>query len=323
MEARHAKGRGGHWKRGGGGGGSESHHNWSEHRGRGRGGHHRGRGRRDHHRGREWGGPTSDHLLGNDVQNKQEGKEAGMFSRQKLESNWDRYEEEEKAQLKEEGPMQRGMDYHVLLGSAGDAFTQFRFSEEKDWEMESLATNQVSAVLVDLQALAWSLQALPLHLRLSLEEELVQLTTPVELPTVIPKPKQESSLIDQFRPPSSHSPSFSSPTRPVLGGTPLNSPKPLLASSTAEPAVDDLDQELDLLLSLQAPTTDAPEAPPTCAPEEELSHPDTSVTKEEDPKVVLPEVDLERPDAVPSEAEATRPVVTEDDLEDWLDSMIS
>ncbi|XP_036405244.1 cell death regulator Aven, partial [Megalops cyprinoides] len=257
---------------------------------------------------------------GNDVQNKQE-EEAGKFSRRKLESNWDRYEEEEKAQLKEEGPMQKGMDYHVLLGSAGDAFTQFRFSEEKDWEVESSATNQVSAVLVDLQVLAWYLQALPLHLRLNLEEELVQLTAPVELPMVIPKPKQKSCLIDQFRPPSSQSPSFSIPMKPVLGGAPL-SPKPLLASSTAEPAVDDLDQELDLLLSLQAPVTDASEAPPTCAPEEELSHPDT-LTQEEDPKVVLPEVDLERPGEVPSEAEATRPVATEDELEDWLDSMIS
>ncbi|KAI1897306.1 hypothetical protein AGOR_G00081960 [Albula goreensis] len=205
MEPRPSRGRGGSWRRGGGGGGGggESHQSSSEHRGRGRGGHHRGRGRRDHYRGRGRGGPAADHQQGRDEANShdQEDEVCETFSRRKLESNWDRYEAEEKEQLQNEGPTQRGADYHALLGSAGDSFTQFRFSEEKDWEADSLAVNQMSAMLVDLQALAQSLQDLPLHLRLNLEEGLVQALTPVELPTMTPKPKQDSSLIGQFKPP--------------------------------------------------------------------------------------------------------------------------
>lgn len=68
MEARHSRGRGGYWKRGGGGGGgggggdggNADTGSSGEHRGRGRGGHHRGRGKRDHRRGRgrDYGPPA-------------------------------------------------------------------------------------------------------------------------------------------------------------------------------------------------------------------------------------------------------------------------
>lgn len=42
-----------------------------------------------------------------------------VFSRRKLESNWDRYEESEKQEPDDGTPAKRGTDYHVLLGSAG------------------------------------------------------------------------------------------------------------------------------------------------------------------------------------------------------------
>lgn len=42
-----------------------------------------------------------------------------IYSRRKLESNWDRYEESEKEQVNDDVPEQRGTDYHVLLTSAG------------------------------------------------------------------------------------------------------------------------------------------------------------------------------------------------------------
>lgn len=42
-----------------------------------------------------------------------------VFSRRKLESNWDRYEESERQEPDDETPTQRGADYHILLESAG------------------------------------------------------------------------------------------------------------------------------------------------------------------------------------------------------------
>uniref|UniRef100_A0A3Q3GXQ3 Uncharacterized protein n=1 Tax=Kryptolebias marmoratus TaxID=37003 RepID=A0A3Q3GXQ3_KRYMA len=104
MEGRINRGRGGSWKRGGRGGNDAD----GEHRGRGRGGHHRGRGRRDHHRGRGRGDKVED-----------EDDRMEVFSRRKLESNWDRYEEAERAEEDADTPAQRGTDYHVLLESAG------------------------------------------------------------------------------------------------------------------------------------------------------------------------------------------------------------
>lgn len=42
-----------------------------------------------------------------------------VYSRRKLQSNWDRYEESEKEEVNDDVPVQRGTDYHVLLTSAG------------------------------------------------------------------------------------------------------------------------------------------------------------------------------------------------------------
>lgn len=42
-----------------------------------------------------------------------------VFSRRKLESNWDRYAESEKEEPTDDTPAHRGTDYHVLLESAG------------------------------------------------------------------------------------------------------------------------------------------------------------------------------------------------------------
>ncbi|XP_035278140.1 cell death regulator Aven [Anguilla anguilla] len=325
MEPRHNRGRGGSWKRGGG---SESHQSSGEHRGRGRGSHHRGRGRRDHYRGRGRGGPVADHHQGRDETDSVDQEDEGFqtFSRRKLESNWDRYEAEEKEKLQEEGPTQRGTDYHALLGSAGDSFTQFRLSEEKDWEADSLSSNQVSAMLVDLQALAQSLQQLPLHVRLNLEVEHIQAATPVELPTVTPKPKQDANLNGLFRPPPaqqglSGSLGVSCPVRPVLGtagGTAVPSKAPVASCGTSTPPADELDQELDVLLTLQ--TSGPDQSQPTPAPEDEMKLPDTSTSQEGEPEAVPPEAEAE---AAKPEAEAKRQEVVEDDLEDWLDSMIS
>ncbi|XP_056096106.1 cell death regulator Aven [Rhinichthys klamathensis goyatoka] len=321
MESRHSRGRGGHWKRGGGGRGEGEGDTGSsgEHRGRGRGGQHRGRGKRDHRRGRgrEYGPPADfrefrrnqdDH---DNKENFEEVEEHNTFSRRKLEPNWDRYEESEKEEINEDVPTQRGTDYHVLLTSAGDSFTQFRFSDEKDWDMDSLAKNQIPALFIDLPALTQSLQELPLHTRLNLEAELVQVTTPVELPPVTVPHRTDST-----------------PTAPQAGREsglgiscsvkPVSSTTASLCVSTAVPAAtDDADQELDLLLSLQRPVTELSSVQ-SHATDDALNTP-IQGSEEEDQTVVMKETKPE----VQSEPEPTRQEVTEEDLEDWLDSMIS
>ncbi|XP_067273633.1 cell death regulator Aven [Pseudorasbora parva] len=322
MESRHNRGRGGHWKRGGGG--EANTDSSGEHRGRGRGGHHRGRGKRDHRRGRgcEYAPPADFRVFRrnqDDHENKEnyeEVEEDKTFSRRKLESNWDRYKESEKEEINEDVPTQRGTDYHVLLTSAGDSFTQFRFSDEKDWEMDSLAKNQIPALFTDLSALAQSLQELPLHTRLDLEAELVQVTTPVELPPVTVPHRTDSTLkaSQAGREPGL---GISGTIKPVSGTT-----VSLCVPTAVLTATDEADQELDILLSLQKPitemssveshtTTDNVMNTLTQGSEEEERDTQTVVMKETNPEVKIePEV-------------PTRQEVTEEDLEDWLDSMIS
>ncbi|XP_066550759.1 cell death regulator Aven isoform X2 [Amia ocellicauda] len=334
--------RGGSWRRGagggGGGGGGESGAG-TEHRGRGRGGQHRGRGRRDHHRGRGRSGPfpsdrhrfrgaktrTEPTNVEDDVDNNEEEEEgAQVFSRRKLASNWDRYEAAEKEELGEESLMQRGQDFHVLLSSAGDSFTQFRFSEEKEWEVDASANNQMSALFVDCQSLARSLQELPLHERLNLEAELVQLAVPVELPVVTLKNKQDSKLAGQFGVPSpmktpllaSAAHSATNAVSKTVDGTSLDS-KPLEASlGAAQPPADDIDEDLDMLLNLETAVPTPPDSAPSRADEQ-----NTAGVKAPAPELISEGAKEEEPPT--PEADVPKKDITEDDLEDWLDSMIS
>ncbi|XP_050995541.1 cell death regulator Aven [Labeo rohita] len=329
MEFRHSRGRGGHWKRGGrggggGGGGDAETGSAGEHRGRGRGSHHhRGRGKRDHRRGRgrEFGPPADFRRHQDDQDNKEnfeQEEEDHSFSRRKLESNWDRYEETEKEEINEDVPSQRGTDYQVLLTSAGDSFTQFRFSDEKDWEMDSLAKNQIPALFIDLPALTQSLQELPLHTRLNLEAELVQVTLPVELPSVTVPHRTDSTLTTGLKAPQAGRESNLSISCSVK---PVSSTTPSLGVSTAiPPATDDADQELDLLLNLQKPVTEMTLVESHTTTDDVLNNP-TQGSEEErkDQKADMKETKPE----VESEAKPTRQDVTEEDLEDWLDSMIS
>lgn len=101
-----------------------------------------------------------------------------------------------------------------------------------------------------------------------------QATTPLELPIVAPKPKQDSSLIGQFKPPPPQqgptgSLGVSCPVRPVLGTT--GGAVPSRDKST--PPADDPDHELDLLLTLQTSGPDQSQS--TDTPEDEMEVPDT------------------------------------------------
>nr|XP_020483841.1 cell death regulator Aven [Labrus bergylta] len=327
MEDRPSRGRGGSWRRGGRGG-SDSDSHGGEHRGRGRGGHQRGRGKRDHYRGRGRGGSGRaadfhhrDKDEGGDFQ--EEAEKMEVFSRRKLESNWDRYAESERREPEDDTPTQRGTDYHVLLESAGDSFTQFRFSEEKDWEMDSFAANKMSGVFVDLPALALSLQQLPLHQRLNLEAELLQVSTPVELPAVTITPKQETPKAATV-PPSSAAFKVLSTNQKVTAATnPASGPGSKVSSDAAEPLqVDDADEELDQLLSLQKPVEVVPEKQTVCVEDEERAAPEKAC---EEVKEVVEEKmeEVKNKDVTPPQSSSVRQEVTEEDLEDWLDSMIS
>ncbi|XP_039981287.1 cell death regulator Aven [Xiphias gladius] len=330
MEVRPSRGRRGSWKRGGRGG-HDSDSFGGEHRGRGRGGHHRGRGKRDHYRGRGRGGGAHaadfhcpDQDEGDNFQEEDARNE--IFSRRKLESNWDRYKESERQEPDDDTPTQRGTDYHVLLESAGDSFTQFRFSEEKDWEMDPFAASQMSAVFVDLPALAQSLQQVPLHQRLNLEAELVQVLTPAELPTMTLPPKQETPKMSTFTPLSASLKSLSTNQKVPVATNPVSGSNLPVSSSAAEPPVNDGDEELDQLLSLEKPVSVVLGNQSASVTGLEGAEPGKAC---EETKEVVPEVIEEKMEAVrdegvaPPKSASVKQEMTEEDLEDWLDSMIS
>ncbi|XP_072301896.1 cell death regulator Aven [Eucyclogobius newberryi] len=316
MEGRGSRGRGGNGKRGDRSGHDGDSHS-GEYRGRGRGAHHRGRGKRDHYRGRGRGGACG-HAANFNRRDQDEGDFDGddhvtqTFSRRKLESNWNRYEASETQEVDEDMPTQRGADYSVLLQSAGDSFTQFRFSDEKDWEMDSFVASQMSA-FVDLSALAQSLQQVPLHHRLNLEAQLVQISTPMELP---PQPllKQDTSLT---APPLAVSKAPGPPHIVTAAPKAVMPPSPL---KTAPSPAEGADEELDELLSLQNPEASQ-------GKQSDLQQ-ETSTTDKacEEVKDVLKEEKDKTEEEVRDEhvtATSVKKELTEEDLEDWLDSMIS
>ncbi|XP_023701037.2 cell death regulator Aven-like isoform X1 [Paramormyrops kingsleyae] len=237
-----------------------------------------------------------------------EDEAAAVFSKRKLESNWSRYEAAEESERSEEQPTQRGADYHALLASAGDSYTQFQFAEEKDWELDSLANNQMSILFMDVQAVAQSLQLLPLCHKLNLEPELVQVTMPSELPIMPLKVRQEACMTEQLKAAGTAHRGFArglaSPTVAVPGSHKIQGLPPNGTSAPAsEPEV--ADEELDFLLSLQHPATNM-----------KNSEADSKQTAD------VPE----RPpvgDTLVEPEPVKKPDQTEEDLEDWLDSMIS
>lgn len=325
MEGRVSRGSG---KRGGRGGKDSDSFGGER---RGRGGHYRGRGRRDHHRGRGRGGgahAAEFHHRGQDERDsyQEEDDKTEVFSRRKLESNWDRYEESERPEPDDDTPTQRGTDYRVLLESAGDSFTHFRFAEEKEWETDQLDISQMAGIALDLPGLAHILQEVPLHQRLNLEAELVQVSTPVELPTMTLAPQQEVPKTSKFTPPSTALKSLSSNKKVPMAANPVRGSGSQPSSAAAEPLVDDADEELDELLSLQKPASGVAENQSVSGADME-----STVTEKacEEVKAVTPKPREEKmeevkdKDVAPPQPAPVKQEITEEDLEDWLDSMIS
>ncbi|NWS19643.1 AVEN regulator, partial [Pachyramphus minor] len=268
-----------------------------------------------------------------ELQQEEEKEEVKCYSRRKLLSNWNRYEDTEKEGQSEPGESQRGTDFSVLLSSAGDSFTQFRFADEKEWDKESICHKQFSALSVDCQSLVQALQELPLHLKLNVAADLVQASTPVELPPMKSKVFEDVKGRDQlFR--QSPAQSDTVLVSPPVGNSVVSS-EPGSKNDSRENArepfqrihplskqeTDHLDEELDLLLNLEAPMNTG-NRPASGA----LS---CNVSTEKDLKMDYKEndplkVDVSEEKSTSSQQQqSTSKDITEEELEDWLDSMIS
>ncbi|NWY45798.1 AVEN regulator, partial [Sylvia atricapilla] len=260
----------------------------------------------------------------------EEKEEVKCYSRRKVSSNWSRYEDTEKEGQSEVGESQRGTDFSVLLSSAGDSFTQFRFADEKEWDKESICHKQFSALSVDCQSLVQALQELPLHLRLNVAADLVQASTPLEIPQMKSKifedGKKREQLFQQSLAQSvtglvsdpvgnSVAPGSKNASR-VNARESFQRAHPLSNQDT-----DHLDEELDLLLNLEAPiNTENRPASVTLS---------CSISTEKDLQIDCKEneplkVDIPEEKSTSSQQQqSTSKDVTEEELEDWLDSMIA
>ncbi|KAL6089253.1 hypothetical protein STEG23_036609, partial [Scotinomys teguina] len=212
--------------------------------------------------------------------------------------------------------------YFRLVGvEKGDSFSQFRFAEEKEWDDETSCPKQNSALYVDSESLVRALQQLPLSVRLNIASaELIQTTIPLELPQVKPRRNDDDKeLGTQLR--GFRSAAGSCPRS--LGRDSLR-PSPLEGLQKApfppQSVADHLEDELDMLLHLDAPVKE----------EDRICLDQTSQDQEpeRDGQVAQEETVPEKPcmtgeKNVEPEQTSTFKNVTEEDLEDWLDSMIS
>ncbi|NWI49633.1 AVEN regulator, partial [Calyptomena viridis] len=255
----------------------------------------------------------------------EEKEEVKCYSRRKIFSNWSRYEDTEK-----EGQHEREDIFYFF--PLGDSFTQFRFADEKEWDKEIICHKQFSALSVDCQSLVQALQELPLHLRLNVAADLVQASTPLELPQMKSKIFEDSKRREQlFRqsPTQSETVLVSHPVGNSVApsepgsksGSKANAREPFQrVHLLSKQETDHLDEELDLLLNLEAPINTG-NRPVSGA----LSH---NVSTEKDLKIDCKENDplkAEIPEekSTSQQQQSASKDVTEEELEDWLDSMIS
>ncbi|XP_017395030.1 cell death regulator Aven [Cebus imitator] len=258
----------------------------------------------------------------------EENDEQGNYSKRKIVSNWDRYQDIEKEVNNESGESQRGTDFSVLLSSAGDSFSQFRFAEEKEWDSEASCPKQNSAFYVDSELLVRALQELPLSLRLNVAAELIQTTVPLELPQVKPKRTDDGKGLGMqlkwpLGPEGRELKSAATGCPGLLG---KDNPRPGLSVDSQKPtsplqsAGDRLEEELDLLLNLDAPIKEGDNTLPDQTSQDRKSKKDGEVVQEEE-VCAEPSVTEEK-NMEPDQPRASKNV-TEEELEDWLDSMIS
>ncbi|ERE72088.1 cell death regulator Aven-like protein [Cricetulus griseus] len=202
-------------------------------------------------------------------------------------------------------------------GLTGDSFSQFRFAEEKEWDGETSCPKQNSALYVDSESLVRALQQLPLSVRLNVASELIQTTIPLELPQVKPRRNDDGKELGmQLRGPISE-------LRSAAGKDSLRqSPPEGLQKAPFPPqsVADHLEDELDMLLHLDAPMTEEDRICPDQMSQDQEPDRDQQVAQEE---TVPEKPSMTGEKNVEPEQTSTSKNVTEEDLEDWLDSMIS
>ncbi|XP_078190556.1 cell death regulator Aven isoform X2 [Callithrix jacchus] len=226
----------------------------------------------------------------------EENDEQGSYSKRKIVSNWDRYQDIEKEVNNESGESQRGTDFSVLLSSAGDSFSQFRFAEEKEWDSETSCPKQT--------------------------------TVPLELPQVKPKRTDDGKGLGMQLKwplgPGGRELKSATTGCPVLLGK--DNPRPGPSDDSQKPtsplqsAGDHLEEELDLLLNLDAPIKEGDNTLLDQTSQDLKSKKDREVVQEEE---VCAEPSVTEEKNMEPDQPRTSKNVTEEELEDWLDSMIS
>uniref|UniRef100_A0A3Q2HGT7 Apoptosis and caspase activation inhibitor n=1 Tax=Equus caballus TaxID=9796 RepID=A0A3Q2HGT7_HORSE len=219
-----------------------------------------------------------------------------------------------------------------IILKIGDSFAQFRFAEEKEWDAEASCPKQNSAFYVDCESLVRALQELPISLRLNVAAELVQTALPLELPQVKPKRNDEGKGLGmQLKGPLGPGGKGSVPElKPATAGCPMylgnDSPRPGPSKVSQKPAsppqsaADHLEEELDLLLNLDAPVRERENMLPDQIFQDLEPKKEGEVAQEEK---VPEKASVMEENNVESEQPSTSKHVTEEELEDWLDSMIS
>ncbi|KAL0602941.1 LOW QUALITY PROTEIN: Cell death regulator Aven, partial [Plecturocebus cupreus] len=221
----------------------------------------------------------------------------------------------------------KGELWKLEIGS-GDSFSQFRFAEEKEWDSEASCPKQNSAFYVDSELLVQALQELPLSSRLNVAAELIQTTVPLELPQVKPKRTDDGKGLGmQLKWPLGPG---GRELKSAAAGCPLllgkDNPRPGPSEDSQKPtsplqsAGDHLEEELDLLLNLDAPIKEGDNTLPDQTSQDLKSKKDGEVIQEEE---VCAEPSVTEEKNMEPEQPRTSKNVTEEDLEDWLDSMIS
>ncbi|XP_077179063.1 cell death regulator Aven isoform X2 [Paroedura picta] len=259
----------------------------------------------------------------------EEKEEQGSYSRRKVVSNWHRYEDTEKETQSDSSESQRGTDFSVLLSSAGDSFTQFRFVEEKEWITENLCTKQLPGFYADCQSLVKAFEELPLHLKLNVAADLVQDAVPVTLPPIKSKSndvsKRSNAQLQQLVGQSPVVPSNCSAT--VSAAQPnkdefeiISSEDPQKSPVVSDQGTNQLDKDLDLLLKLDAPVDYETSSVLKAMSHAEEFEEDLKMSHEEN---VFLEPEPGGKSAVSQQQQVVSKSITEEDLEDWLDSMIS
>ncbi|XP_065542711.1 cell death regulator Aven isoform X2 [Lathamus discolor] len=233
-------------------------------------------------------------------QEEEEKEELKSYSRRKIVSNWSRYEDAEKEGQNEHGETQRGTDFSVLLSSAGDFLSQFRFADEKEWDRESTCHKQASTP-----------EELP-----QMKSKIIKDGKKRELLFRQAPAQSETVLVSHATGNSDAPPEPGSKNGPRTTAEPFKRGHPLSKQET-----DHLDEELDLLLNLDAPIDKenslVSEALSYNISTEKMLKMDC---KENNPlKLDMPE----EKSPASKQQQSTSKTVTEEELEEWLDSMIS